>query len=203
MQAADALFRSLDREIWAITSGTPQAAGGLLATWVMQATLAPCQPLLLAGLAPNHHTTQMIDSHGHLAAHLLRQDQTALGLQLASTSGHQVKKLAGVQLQPACTDWPAPVLADCLGWLAGPVVARLDAGDRIFFWIEIVAAKAPDEESPLRQSKLLAAADPSTRQRLQLDRESDIALHRPVHQHWRAHLPEHLKPFRRPDGSDK
>lgn len=188
MQNAEHVFRLLDREVWAVTAGTLDDPGALLATWVMQATLDPQRPVLMAGIAPNHHTAARIDESGQLAAHLLRPDQIQFALRLATASGYDVDKLAGVKLQPA-GEGLAPVLADCLAWVAGPVFARLDAGDRVFYWIEVQAAQHQDGQ-PLRQSQLIAAADDRQKQIVRDDRDRDIKLHRPLHQQWRQNLPD-------------
>ena len=128
---AEAVLGSLDREVWVVTSGDDEGRGGLLATWVMQTSLDPARPAILLGMGPNHHTADVIERTGLAAAHLLRPEQTSLGLRFATSSGWQEDKLWGLEL----LEHPAslPILQDCHGWLAGAVFAKLNAGDRTFF----------------------------------------------------------------------
>jgi flavin reductase (DIM6/NTAB) family NADH-FMN oxidoreductase RutF len=145
--------------------------------------------VLVAGIAPNHHTAQCIEAAGGLTAHLLRSEQTELALKFAAASGHDQDKLAGLQLLPPPLPVAGPRLADCLAWGAGPVFATLKTGDRNFYWVDLRQGESVTAGQPLRQRQLLAAADPPTRLLLKADRERDIQLQQPWRQAWRAELP--------------
>lgn len=200
MSTAEEVFQCLDREVWAVSSGSVERPAALLATWVMQASLDPQRPVLLAGIAPNHRTAERIDETQLLAAHLLKPDQAAVGLRLAGSSlRDNPDKLQGLAFREASAALAAPVLKDCLAWVAGRVFARLAAGDRIFYWVEILKAERLHQDPPLRQSQLLAAADEPTREALREDRKRDIQLQRPWGEAWRRALPELLRP--RPCGA--
>ena len=50
------VFRLVDRELWIVTAADKSRRGGLVATWVAQASLDPESPVLLIALATNHFT---------------------------------------------------------------------------------------------------------------------------------------------------
>src|SRR4051812_46844621 len=107
----DAALRLLDREVWIVTAAAGQRLGGLVATWVMQASLDPQAPLLVAALAPNHYTTELIEASGAFAAHLITREHIEHVWRFALGSGRTVDKLAGVATRTMVTG--APVLFDC------------------------------------------------------------------------------------------
>ncbi|MCA9175664.1 MAG: flavin reductase family protein [Planctomycetales bacterium] len=182
--SAEEVFQLLDREVWAVTAGDDQQHGASLATWVMQASLLTDCPVVVAGLAPNHHTAEVLDRSGAMAVHLLRLDQTELALQFAARSGHERDKLSSVPTRHVKAT-PVPILADCAAWLAGRVFARLNAGDRVYYWMEVLESERLDDGPLLRQSQVIAAADPETRDRLREDRMRDMQLHAPWAKAWR------------------
>src|SRR5262245_24142815 len=92
----DSVFRLLDRAIWIITAQDGTRRGGLAATWVMQSSIDPAQPLIVAGIAPNHFTAELIEASGAFAAHLLVEDQCDLAFAFAIGSGRDREKLIGL-----------------------------------------------------------------------------------------------------------
>ena len=64
--AATALFAWLDREVWLVTSQAGEKRGGLIATFVNQASIVPDVPRVVIGLARHHHTWTIVEeSHPH------------------------------------------------------------------------------------------------------------------------------------------
>lgn len=191
-QEIDKIFRMANREVWIVTAGTPQRRGGLLATWVLQASLDRASPVLVAGIAPNHFTRELIDETGAFATHLLHQSQFDLALKFALQSGRNVDKLAGLRVSE--TETGSPVLKDALCWLDCRVFARLDTGDRVFFWADVIAGEQQENSPPLTEQELLKHADDEIRNRLIEDRDSDIEQQKPQHNEWRHNLPSLLRP---------
>ncbi|MCH5374424.1 MAG: flavin reductase family protein, partial [Planctomycetes bacterium] len=110
----------VDREVWIVTSSTEDGRrGGLLATWVAQASIDRDNPVLLAGIAPNHYTAELIDESRSLAAHLVSADQAALALSFAIGSGRDRDKLAGLEFRSAASGSPILAAAHLWGALAG------------------------------------------------------------------------------------
>lgn len=192
-QKIDKIFKMTNRELWIVTAGTPQQRGGLLATWVLQASLDRASPVLVAGIAPNHFTRELIDDTGAFATHLLRQSQVDLALKFALQSGRNVDKLAGLRVSE--TETGNPVLQDVLCWLDCRVFARLDTGNRIFYWADVIAGEQQENSPPLTEQELLNHTDDDIRARLILDRESDIEQQKSQYNEWRENLPPLLRPI--------
>src|SRR4051794_28161309 len=73
--AATELLRRLDRELWLVTAGSGGRRGGLIATFVSQASIVPEMPRMIVGLAQQHHTRELVEASGAFALHLLGEDQ--------------------------------------------------------------------------------------------------------------------------------
>src|SRR5687767_1012894 len=160
----DSVLRLVNREIWIVTAAADGRQGGLCATWVSVASIDPDRPVLVAGLAPNHFTTELVQSSGSFGLHLLRPDQTSQALNFAIGSGRDRDKFAGLATHPGSTG--APLLDDCLAWLECRVFSRYDTGDRWYFWADAVAGQKQTDSQPLREHGLIAAASDEQRQLL-------------------------------------
>ena len=188
---AESIFRSLNREVWVVTSSSAEARGGLLATWVSQASLDPEKPVLLAGLAPNHHTTRLVQESGRLAAHLLTQDQQELAWNFARDSGRTRDKLAACEL--AESDSGIPILQACHSILVGSVFAKVETGDRVYFWADIIEAQCHSNSSPLCEQEFIRWCDDSKKLILKKDKQGDVALQREGQNEFRQSLPSWLQ----------
>ncbi len=186
----DAVLRRVNREAWVVTSSCGPRRGGLVATWVSEASIDRQNPTMLIGIAPNHFTAELIDASRQFTLHLLRPDQVAMALNFASDSGRDRDKLADVSLSEASP----PRLADCAAWLRCEVFARLATGDRTYYWADVVYGQNQSDGPCLREAELIAAASDAQRQRLADNRAEDIQIHRPLLASWRANLPEFLRP---------
>jgi flavin reductase (DIM6/NTAB) family NADH-FMN oxidoreductase RutF len=127
LSAIDSALRLLDRELWIVTASDGQRRGGLLATWVSSASIDPERPVLLAALAPNHFTAELVLASKAFAAHLLLPGQVEVAWNFASSSGRNRDKLAGLAVERHIT--LSPVLAHCLAWFDCQVFTHYDAGD--------------------------------------------------------------------------
>jgi flavin reductase (DIM6/NTAB) family NADH-FMN oxidoreductase RutF len=184
LEGIQSVLSLIDREVWIITSAAAGRRGGLCATWVSAAAIDPGQPIILVGLAPNHFTTELIEQSGMFGLHLLRPEQTGLALDFAIGSGRDRDKLANVALRPSHN--AIPLMSDCLAWLECRVFARYHAGDRIFYWANLLHGDCPSAGVPLREKQLFAAANAEQKQALLLNRSVDIALHAPLHLQWKT-----------------
>ena len=174
----------VDREIWIVTAAAGDRAGGLVATWVSAAFLDPKRPVMMIGLAPNHFTAELAAASRAFALHLLDPSQIDLVWRFALSSGRETNKLEGLAYQAGSTG--APILADCLAWLECREIARYDAGDRLFYWGDVVAGEVRGTGVPLREKQVLAAATDEQRAALAKSREADIAALAPLRAAWRA-----------------
>lgn len=157
-----------------------------MATWVSQSSLDTATPLALAGLAPNHYTTELVAASNAFCLHLIASDRIDLAWRFGIGSGRHSDKFAGLPNLPTQTG--SPKLPGCLGWLDCRVVERDDAGDRIYFWAEVVAGKHESIGQPLMESELLAAASDDQRAALRARMQADIEIHRSLRAAWRSRL---------------
>lgn len=182
----DAVLRLIDREVWIVTSAAAGKRGGLTATWVSAASIDRRQPVLLAGIAPNHFTAELIEQSHAFVAHLLRPDQSRLAWDFAKDSGRERDKLAGVEIAQAASG--APLLSDCLAWLDCRVFARYDAGDRLFYWADVAAAGQVSSGMPLREQAFFGSLSAAEKEALIRGRNTDVELLRPLSKTWRGAL---------------
>ncbi len=191
-EQVDSIFRLVDREIWIVTATNGSRRGGLVATWVSRASLDPQSPVVAVAIAPHHLTAELIDGSGAFAAHLIGEEHIELVWNFAIGSGLQRDKLANLDLMTAETG--SPVLRDCIAWLDCRVFARLDGGDRTYYWADVVASGIPAPGVPLTERRVIELANDQQRSALQADLRADVALQRPLRDSWRRQLPDFLRP---------
>ena len=179
----DRVFRRIDPEIWLVTAAAGSRRGGLVATWAMQASIDPEDPLAMIGLASNHFTAELVRAGGSFGLHLLRADQTELALKFAIGTGRIADKLVGIDQHTVASG--APILADCLAWLDCRVLDCHDAGDRLFFLAEVMAGNSLSDVPALTESKLIESATSDQLAALRTGREADLAIQRPLRAAWR------------------
>ncbi|MFO0899550.1 MAG: flavin reductase family protein [Pirellulales bacterium] len=182
--AIESVFRLVNREVWIVTAGHEEHRGGLVATWVLQASIDPESPLLVTGIAPNHFTAELIQRSRSFAAHLIPLQRIDLAERFGVGSSRTRDKFSGLEVRKEKTG--SPILADALAWLDCRLVAEYDAGDRVYFWGEVVGGGQGQPGAPLTERVLFSAAGPELLQRLSSDRGADIVVQRPLRQKWRA-----------------
>jgi flavin reductase (DIM6/NTAB) family NADH-FMN oxidoreductase RutF len=172
--AASSLFQRLDRELWVVTAQSGARRGGLIATFVSQASIVPELPRMIVGIAQHHHTWHLIEASGAFALHLLAESQLDWVWRFGLQSGHDVDKLAGLEVQAGLSG--APILTAAPGWLDCRVEARLDTGDRTVYLAEVVDAQGPAEVTLLTVSRLRQTIPDDRRSTLleQMSRDSAI-----------------------------
>jgi flavin reductase (DIM6/NTAB) family NADH-FMN oxidoreductase RutF len=122
----------------------------------------------------------------------LSRQHLELAWNFAIGSGRDRDKFLGIPTVSAVTG--APILVDCLAWLDCRVFARLVAGDRIYYWADVLAGSTCGDDLPLTEHDLLAAANEQQMQALKQNRSADISLQRSLLADWRNHLPALLHP---------
>jgi flavin reductase (DIM6/NTAB) family NADH-FMN oxidoreductase RutF len=172
--AAAALFAWLDRELWLVTAQAGPRRGGLIATFVNQASLTPDLPRVIVGLAQHHHTWELIEESGAFGLHLLGPDNAAWVQHFGLTTGREVDKLNGFTLQTAITG--SPLIDQSIGWLDCQVEARLHAGDRTLYLAQIVQSKVTNYGPPLttRQLQQVLSADALAELKRLIHRDSQL-----------------------------
>ena len=121
-QLTASLFQLINREIWVVTAAAGQDRGGLVATWVSVTSLDDERPIMLAGIAPNHYTRDLIDRSGAFALHLVTAEQVEVAFHFALGSGRDRDKLAGVDV--CKSELGNPIIQKSLAWFDCKVFAR-------------------------------------------------------------------------------
>jgi flavin reductase (DIM6/NTAB) family NADH-FMN oxidoreductase RutF len=153
-----------------------------VATWVSAASIDPDQPVVIIGLAPNHFTAELVAASGRFAIHLLCERQIDLVWRFALASGRETNKLDGLAYRLDAGG--APILSDCLAWLDCRVIARYDAGDRLFFWGDVEDGEVREKGVPLREKRVLELATPEQKAALSAGRKADIEALSPLRHAW-------------------
>jgi flavin reductase (DIM6/NTAB) family NADH-FMN oxidoreductase RutF len=172
--AASTLFAWLDREIWLVTARADTRRGGLIATFVNQATIVPELPRVLVALATQHYTRELVESSNAFALHLLSENHLDWVWRFGLETGRARDKFEGLRVRNTITG--SPVLDDAVGWLDCRVEARLDIGDRTVYLAEVVQSGVTHFAPPLTVQRLLKIA-PSARLaelKRQLHRDGEI-----------------------------
>ncbi|HTU21457.1 MAG TPA: flavin reductase family protein [Gemmataceae bacterium] len=171
---ASTLFAWLDREIWLVTAQAGARRGGLIATFVSQASIVPDLPRVLVGLSRKHHTWELVEQSNAFALHLLGERHLDWVWRFGLESGRGQDKLHDLRVRQVSTG--SPVLEDAIGWLDCRVEDRLDTGDRTVYLAEVVQAGVTAFAPPLRFQRLLQMAPPArlTELKRQLHHDSEI-----------------------------
>lgn len=181
---ASEVFRRLDREIWLLTSAHATQRGGLIATSVSVASIAPAHPRVLVGLAKQHHTWRLVHESGGFALHLLREEQVGWVWTFGLNSGRDLDKLNGLS---ACSGRSgAPILDQAHGWLDCRVESRLDTGDRTVYLANVLEARPPGPEPILTIKRLIELAPAEKRLELQMQLARDGESEAAAIETWRA-----------------
>lgn len=177
------VLRHPDQTLWVVTAADGPRRGGLIATFVVSASIVPELPRVLLGIARHHHTWKLIQASGMFALHLIDESQLDLVWRFGLQTGLDADKLAGLRWRTEATG--SPILEESVGWLDCRVEGRLDTGDRTVHLSEIVAGRLERNEPPLTMKRLLQLAPPD---RLAVMREqlaADASLDATAIQAWR------------------
>ncbi len=182
--APSTLFACLDRELWLVTARAGDRRGGLIATFVSEASIAPDHPRLIVGLARQHHTWDLVEASGAFALHLLGENQLDWVWRFGLKSGRTGDKFEGLEVQSAATG--SPVLDGAVGWLDCRVESRLDTGDRTIYLAEAVQSEVTHFAPPLTLKRLMQMAPPDRLRELQRQRHLDADVDAAAIQTWRT-----------------
>src|SRR5262249_35229766 len=133
-----AVLAQVDRELWLVTAQAGSRHGGLIATFVSQASIVPDTPRMLVGLAKQHYTWDLVEASGAFALHLLREDDLDRVWRFGLETGRESDKLAGLNYSLGKTG--SPIMSSAAAWLDCRVEARFDTGDRTLYLAEVVDA---------------------------------------------------------------
>jgi flavin reductase (DIM6/NTAB) family NADH-FMN oxidoreductase RutF len=183
-EAIAAVIDRIDRPLWVVTAQSGARRGGLVATFVVPASIVPSCPRVVAGIARHHHTWKLIEQSGAFALHLLREDQLDLVWRFGAGSGHDVDKLEGVPHSTGVSG--SPILDDALAWLDCRVETSMSSGDRSIYLAEVLDGSLTSQDAAMTAAGLQERA-PADRLRL-LDEQlvRDIEIDERAIAQWRA-----------------
>jgi len=184
--AASTLFACLDREVWLVTAQADGRRGGLIATFVNQATIVPDLPRVLVGLARQHHTWELVEQSSAFVVHLLGEQHLDWVWRFGLESGRDLDKLHGLAVTDAVTG--SPVLTDARGWLDCRVEARLDTGDRTVYLAEVVDGAMVRPGPVLTFKRMLQLAPPDRLRQLKESLADDADRDAEAIRAWRQRL---------------
>jgi flavin reductase (DIM6/NTAB) family NADH-FMN oxidoreductase RutF len=177
------IWAEVDPAIWLVTSGTDDAQGGMIATFVNQASIAPECPRMLVGLSHQHHTRQLVETSGAFAIHLFEEDHLDWVWQFGLQSGWAVDKLQDVPFDVGTTG--SPLLKEARAWLDCRVESRLNTGDRTIYLAEVIDAYHRTGGPILTVHRMLQLAPPDKLQLLDELHERDERIDGQAIQAWR------------------
>ena len=182
-EAIARVFASLDSTIWLVTACAGSRRGGLIATFVNQASIVASMPRVVIGLAKQHHTWELVHANSAFGLHLLGENQIDWVWRFGLRSGRTEDKLAGLRLEARGN---SPLLADALAWFDCRVEASLDTGDRTLFLGEVSDYRLLSPAPPLTMKRLLELASPEKLQQLKESLHRDAAVDAVAIRAWRG-----------------
>ena len=182
-EAVRALTSLVDRELWVVTARAGPRRGGLIATFVNQASIVPEAPRVLVGLAWQHHTEVLVAASGAFGLHLVDEGHLDWVWHFGLETGWKRDKLAGLKHRSGITG--SPLLTDARGWLECRVEARLETGDRTVYLAEVVDAGGTPPFPVLTLKRLLQLAPAEKLQQLKEFMERDATMDALAIECWR------------------
>lgn len=187
MSDATDLLDNMERELWIVTARAGRRAGGLVATFVSSASIAPEFPRVVVGLARQHHTWELVEASGAFALHLIDEAHIGWVWRFGLQSGRDADKLDGLAWHAGTTG--SPLLDDALDWLDCRVESRLDTGDRTLYLADVLDSRADLPAKPLTVKRVLQLATPDQRQELKRQRDEDAAIDAEAIRGWHRERP--------------
>lgn len=183
LPTAASVFARLDRELWLVTAQFEARRGGLVATFVNQASIVPELPRVVVGIAKHHHTWELIEASGAFALHLISEEQVEWAWRFGLSTGREHDKLAGLDVRIGTTG--SPILTQAPAWLECRVEATLDTGDRTLYLAEVIESELREARPPLTVRQLVQRTPPEKLAVLKEQMAHDAALDTLAIHSWR------------------
>ena len=157
---ASALARlagTTDSPMAIVTAARPdgERSGCLVGFWT-QCSIHP--PRVLACISKANHTFPVAIGAEVLAVHWLADDDRNLAELFGGQTGDEIDKFERCSWQPG--PGGVPVVRGVKGWVAGPVIDRVDVGDHVAFVIQADAGAAEDASAEELGFQAVKAVEP-------------------------------------------
>ena len=146
--AADAFVGASDYPLHVVTAHAEGEDSGCLAGFVTQCSMAPERFIVCISRA--NHTFGVAKRSRGLAVHLLGSDQRDIATLFGEESGDWVDKFEDVRWSRGVTG--APLLAECVAFIEGPIIRRISGGDHEAFVMGVSGGGAGTHEGRFLQS---------------------------------------------------
>ena len=130
----------LDYPMYVVTVAAGGERSGCLVGFGSQVSIDP--PRFLVCISVVNHTHAVALGAALLAVHLLSPEEHALAELFGSETGDEIDKFERCSWRLGAEG--VPILDGVRGWVAGPVVARMDVGDHVAFVVDAEAGAAED-----------------------------------------------------------
>jgi flavin reductase (DIM6/NTAB) family NADH-FMN oxidoreductase RutF len=183
MNSAKSLFDRLDPALWIITAEHAGKSGGMVATFVMNASIVDDVPRVVAGVAKQHFTHQLISDSKSLALHLPSRQQVDDVVHFGMQSGHETSKFPW--RNAIVEDGTPPELLACVGRMTADVECEYSTGDRTLFICSVTDSCINSSELPMTLEHLVSQISPSQKMRLRDQLHGDAERDRCAIEEWR------------------
>ncbi len=179
------LFTELvDPPLWLVTAAHGGDRGGLIATFVANASVVPDEPRVAIGIAKHHFTWGLIDRAGAFGLHLVDLARADWVRRFGLRSGREADKFCGLAPEAGATS--APLLADAVLWAECVVEAALDTGDRSLFLGRVTRCGRGRPGRPLTMSAMSNGLEDADRRELADRLARDVAADAAAIREWRS-----------------
>jgi flavin reductase (DIM6/NTAB) family NADH-FMN oxidoreductase RutF len=137
-QAKSDLLNKLTYGLYVLTSQEADERGGMLVTWVTQASFEP--PLLAVAVQSTAHTTAVMKKSATFALNFMADEQRNQAAAFGKKFAKVGDKLAGFPYHAGVVTG-SPILDDALGHLECRITGWLPGGDHDLALAEIVGAQ--------------------------------------------------------------
>lgn len=172
------LFEHADPAVYLVSARDGTVRGGMIASWVSQATLASERARALVVISAGNRTQRLVEASGRFALQLLDSGQAEVVARFALPAPAGVDKWDG--FAAAQTRSGLPLVAGSCGFAECVVADRFPTGDRIVYLGDVVEERVHEGRTPLREGAALASQPEGTaaalRQSYALDVRRDDAL---------------------------
>lgn len=140
------LVAGIDYPMFIVTTEADGERSGCLVGFMTQGSIDPAR--LVVMLSKNNHTYRVAQHATELVVHFLHKGNHALSELFGEETGDEIDKFDRCAWSRVDGVGP-PVLGGTRGFAAGPILARMDAGDHVAHLIEVAAARVDGDGSQL------------------------------------------------------
>ncbi|MBW1981371.1 MAG: flavin reductase [Deltaproteobacteria bacterium] len=137
------VMKCLTNGVYIVTTADNGQINGVTRSWLTQLSYEPT--LIGVAIAPLRKCHGMIVRSGQFAVNVLGQDQVDLAARFGFTTGRQVDKFQGIDIEHTAAG--LPLLPQALAYIDCNVVETIDIGDHTLFVGQVTEAEILDQEA--------------------------------------------------------